>query len=63
MAYDLDSNAVLYVWLNAGGQRRPVPGSLRSLRQQVLAMPKDGVYKVEIECGGAFLDYATIKRM
>jgi hypothetical protein len=61
MTYDLDSNAVLYVWRINGPQSNPVRGSLRRLRQLALAMPKKGVYKIEIESNGLFLDYATVK--
>src|SRR5262249_19245473 len=60
MTYDLDSNAVLYVWLTNGRQPNPLQGSLGRLRQQALTMPKDGIYKIEIECDGTFLDYAAI---
>jgi hypothetical protein len=28
-----------------------------------MAMPSEGIYKIEIECNGDFLDYETIREM
>lgn len=63
MTFDPNSEAVLYIWYSGVGQQSPITGTLQRLIERAIKMPKEGVYKIEIEYDGVMLDYASIEAM